>query len=203
MMFVDGFLKPPYMIKSLIKLIIFGGSVIFYRIRQKETLLLFSIEKKSLIRILLLSFGIYGIIIGAYRLTANWIDYSHITETLTSTIAVKKENFLYVSIYISLINSFLEEIFFRGYCYLTLRNHMSEKISCFFSAGLFALYHGGMLDGWFSILIYLLMLGLLFLAGLFFNKLDQKSGSILPSWLPHMFANFGINTIGFILFKII
>ena len=100
------------------------------------------------------------------------------------------------------MNSLLEEVFFRGYCYLLLRRYCDPKASFFFSAGLFAVYHGGMLDGWFSIFTYLLMLDGLLIAGGFFNWLDRKPESILPSWLPHMFANFGINTIGFLLFRL-
>jgi hypothetical protein len=36
-----------------------------------------------------------------------------------------------------------------------------------------------------------------------FNILNEKSENIYASWLSHMFANFAINTIGFILFGII
>jgi membrane protease YdiL (CAAX protease family) len=43
----------------------------------------------------------------------------------------------------------------------------------------------------------------LFVAGMLFNFLDFKSESIYPSWLTHMFTNFAINTVGFILFGIL
>ena len=36
-----------------------------------------------------------------------------------------------------------------------------------------------------------------------YNYLNEKCENIYPSWLVHMCANFGINTIGFILFGII
>lgn len=202
MMFVDGFIKPPYMVKSLIKIVVFGCIVLSFAILHKERLLLFKIRKESLFKTILLSAGVYLVIVIGYWLTSSFIDYSNITATLSTTIGVNKTNFLYVSLYISFVNSLLEEIFFRGYCYLTLRKYSNHKFSCLFSAVLFAIYHGGMLDGWFQVYIYILMIVLLFIAGLFFNVLDNKTDSILPSWLPHMFANFGINTVGFILFGI-
>lgn len=203
MMFVDGIVKPPYMVKSIIKLAAFGGGVLSYAVFGKEKLSFFGLEKKSLIKTLLLSAGVYAVIILGYSVTRSFIDYSNITGTLTSTIGVSRENFLYVSLYISFVNSLLEEIFFRGYCYLTLRKHTDSKFSFIFSAALFALYHGGMLDGWFNVFAYIFMLAALFGAGIFFNILDNKKDSILPSWLPHMFANFGINTVGFILFGMV
>lgn len=200
MIFVDGIVKPPYMVKSFIKIIVFGGNVLTYACLHKDKLPLFRSEKRSLIKTLMLSAGVYAVIIAGYLLTKNFIDYSNITDTLTSDIGVSKENFLYVSLYISFVNSLLEEIFFRGYCYLTLRKYTGNKFGCIFSAVLFAVYHGGMLDGWFNAAAYIFMIAALFMAGLFFNMLDNKQDSVLPSWLPHMFANFGINTVGFILF---
>lgn len=203
MILVDLIVKPPYFLKSIIKIILFGGSVLAFSLLHKEKPEFFKMQKKAFLTTLLLSAAVYGVILLAYRLTSSFIDYSNISSTLTSTIGVNKENFIFVSLYISFINSLLEEIFFRGYCFLTLRKHTNPKFSFLFSAGLFALYHGGVLDGWFNIFAYVLMLALLFLAGLFFNALDHKTESILPSWLPHMFANFGINTVGFMLFGLL
>jgi len=203
MMLIDGIVKPPYMIKSIIKIIVFGISILIFKLLHKENLLLFKIRKESFLKTILLAVSVYLVIILGYFLTRPIIDYSNITDTLTSTIGVSRENFIYVSLYISFINSLLEEIFFRGYCYLILRRFSSEKFSFLFSGAMFALYHGGMLTGWFHIGIYLLILALLMIAGFFFNMLDNKADSVLPSWLPHMFANFGINTVGFMLFGLI
>ena len=200
MMLIDGLWQPPYFLKSLLKIAVFGGSLLAYAGLYHETPVRFRTSGASLKRTVLLAVGIYALIVGGFFLTRQIIDYSHITGTLTSTIGVSKENFLYVSLYISLVNSLLEELFFRGYAYLTLRRYADPKFCCFLSAGLFAVYHGGMLYGWFHVGIYLLMLAGLFAAGLLFNALDNKPDAVLPSWLPHMFANFGINTAGFILF---
>ena len=60
-----------------------------------------------------------------------------------------------------------------------------------------------MMIGWFGIGIVLLALAGLYVGGVIFNILNEKSENIYASWLSHMFANFAINTIGFILFGII
>ena len=41
---------------------------------------------------------------------------------------------------------------------------------------------------------------LLTAAGLILNALNERSGSILTSWLLHMCANLAINTVGFYVF---
>jgi hypothetical protein len=61
----------------------------------------------------------------------------------------------------------------------------------------------GMTGGWFSIWIYILSMAGLFIGGCIFNYLNEKCESIYPSWIVHMFANFAINTVGFILFGIL
>lgn len=47
----------------------------------------------------------------------------------------------------------------------------------------------------------LMLATLLPAGGLIFNWLNEKLGCIYGSWLTHMFANFAINTIGFLLLK--
>ena len=44
------------------------------------------------------------------------------------------------------------------------------------------------------------MVGLV-IGGVIFNWLNEKLDTIYCSWLTHMFANFAINTIGFILLE--
>jgi membrane protease YdiL (CAAX protease family) len=118
-------------------------------------------------------------------------------------VGVTANNFILVALYISFINSLLEEFFFRGYAFVVLKQHVHKLYAYFFSAILFSLYHVGMMQGWFDFYIYILsMLGLL-IGGLIFNYLNDRWDSIYPSWLVHIFANLAINTVGLILFGII
>ena len=52
-------------------------------------------------------------------------------------------------------------------------------------------------------LLFLLALAGLTAGGVLFNLLDARAGTIFPSWAVHIFANLAINTVGFILFKIL
>ncbi len=201
---VDGIIQPQYAVKSAIKLVLFLIVPLSYFVFCKQELsglvALFKPSRKNILTALILGIAVYGVIIGGYYLLKGFINFSSIAESLTSNAGVSAENFLYVSLYISFVNSLLEEFFFRGFAFLTLKRHCNEKFAYIFSSALFAIYHIGMTAGWFNIGIYALALAGLFAGGCIFNYLNAKSGNIYISWIVHMFANFAINTIGFIMF---
>ena len=142
----------------------------------------------------------YIIILGGYFLLKDIFDFSSVTTSLTNNIGVTGKNFIFISLYISFVNSLLEEFFFRGFAFITLKRITSRKFAYLFSAAVFAVYHIAMMIGWFSLYVFLIVMAGLFAGGLIFNYLNEKSSTIYPSWLVHMFANFATNTIGFILF---
>lgn len=138
-----------------------------------------------------------------YVVLKNFIDINSIRTLISTTIGINADNFILVAIYISFINSLLEEFFFRGYSFLLLKEETNNKFAYLFSASLFSVYHVGMTSGWFNPIIYVLSLLGLFLGGCLFNYLNDKCKNIYPSWLVHMSANFAINTIGCLLFGIL
>lgn len=205
MAIVDGIIKPPYAIKSAAKLLLFLIAPFVYSGFDRDISLrsLFRADKRGMKLAFLLCIPVFAIILVAYILFRNVFDFSMITSALTGDIGVNKENFVFVAIYISFVNSLLEEFFFRGFAFLALAKSASKKYAYVFSAGVFALYHVAMMTGWFSVAVFVLALSGLFAGGITFNYLNDKSGNIYTSWLVHMFANFAINLIGFHLFGII
>ena len=194
MALVETVLQPGYFVKSCIKWTLFPG-LSFGSLRG-------SLRREGLGLGLCLGGGIFAVILASFFLFRNFIDLGAIADGLLGKEGISRENFLWVALYISICNSFLEELLFRGLGYLALRKHTSEAFAMVFSAGAFAVYHAAILDGWFSWWVYgLCMLGL-FLGGLIFNALDRKGG-ILPSWLAHAGANLAINTIGLMMFGMI
>ena len=194
MALVETVLQPGYLVKSCIKWVLFLGLSIGS--------LRGSLRREGLGLGLCLGGGIFAVILAAFFLFRDFIDLGTIADGLLGKEGISRENFLWVALYISICNSFLEELLFRGLGYLALRKHTSEAFAMVFSAGAFAVYHAAILDGWFSWWVYgLCMLGL-FLGGLIFNALDRKGG-ILPSWLAHAGANLAINTIGLMMFGMI
>ncbi len=203
---VDGVIQPAYFQRAGIKAVLFLLiPLIYFAFFQKDwgqvTALLLP-KKRELLLALALGLGVYAVILGGYRLFTKIYDISEIVLKLTANAGVSAGNFVYVSLYISLVNSLLEEFFFRGFAFLTLKKQAGRKYACLFSALVFAVYHLGMMAAgniWLSILA---LLGL-FLAGCVFNWFDERGGNIITSWLIHMFANFAINTIGFMIFGMI
>lgn len=201
---IDGYIQLPYLYKSILKIVLFSVVPMGYFFRYKDQfnrLKKLFIPKKSDFRLaFLLGISVYSVILLAYVVLRNHIDLSSIRESLTSGVGVNEHNFLYVAIYISIINSFLEEFFFRGFAFLILKENSGRLFAYVFSSLLFALYHVGMTSGWFHWSIYLLAMTGLFVGSCIFNYLNQKTENIYPSWIVHMFANIAINTVGFILF---
>ncbi|SHN10828.1 CPBP family intramembrane glutamic endopeptidase [Gracilibacillus kekensis] len=205
MAWVELFFVPDYIVKSFIKLIIFLLLPFIYiryftKLSFKD---LFSLKVKNLKVSSILAVGVFIIILSAYFSVGGFFDLSNITVMLEENIGVSKSNFLFVAIYIALVNSLLEEFFFRGFAFLALLKLSTRRLAYLFSAGMFSIYHIAMMTDWFSIWLFLLILVSLFVAGLLFNWLDEKTDSILPSWLVHVSANISINLIGIMLFELI
>lgn len=203
MALVDGVLRPGYAVKSLIKLSAFMLVPLMASLCDRELfyLRLLRPQKKGLLIALGLGVSLYVLILGAYFLIGPWFDLSGIAASLTANAGVTKDNFLFVSLYISFVNSFLEEFFFRGFVFTNLKNLAGRKASYLISAAAFALYHVTMMTGWFSPVLFLLVMAGLAVGGILFNYLNERLGTIYGSWLTHMFANFAINTIGFLLLQ--
>lgn len=204
---VDGIIRPEYFVKSAIKIVLFLLVPMMYFAINKgelgEVKKLFKPRLKHVAIALGLGALVYGFILGGYFILRNIMDFSGVASQLTESAGVSADNFIYISLYISFVNSFLEEFLFRGFAFFTLKRLTTRKFAYTFSAFAFALYHSGMTAGWFNIGIFLLTLAGLYAAGVIFNILNEKSGNIYTSWLVHMCANFAINTVGFILFGMI
>ena len=203
MALVDGVLRPGYAIKSAIKIALFMLIPLIASRLDRSVLYLQLLrpKKKGLLPAIALGIGIYVVILSGYFLVSPFFDFSQIAGALTDNAGVTKENFLYVSLYISFANSFLEEFFFRGFVFTNLKQHSGRKLAYIFSAAAFSLYHVAMMIGWFSPALFLLVMVGLVIGGMIFNWLNEKLDTIYCSWLTHMLANFAINTIGFILLK--
>lgn len=201
---------PNYFVKILIKILLFLVFPSIFFILNKNDLnkfkQIFIFDKNKIIKPLLLGITVYIVILLSYFFTKNIIDFSNVTSNLTNGMGITANNFIYVSLYIAFMNSFLEEFFFRGYGFIILKKYTTRKFAYIFSPLIFAIYHIGMLNDifrQFSISILLLIFLGLIIGGYIFNYLNEADENIYSSWFVHMFANFAINTIGLILFGIL
>ncbi|MGG7142321.1 CPBP family intramembrane glutamic endopeptidase [Clostridium nigeriense] len=204
--FIDAVISPQYLIKSFIKIILFSIMPILYS-RYDTNLNLSSLfkvkSKKEIIIAILSGVAIFTVILGAYFIIGNFFDFSNVVSSLSENAGINNNNFLFVTIYISFINSLLEEFYFRGFAFLKLKEVSTRKFAYIFSSLAFAFYHIAMMIGWFDISLFILTIVGLFVGGLIFNYFNGKYKNIYVTWLIHMFANFAINYIGFMLFNIV
>jgi uncharacterized protein len=202
--YIDAVWQPGYAIKSCIKIVLFGIMPFFIvlKLTSGNFDTMFQLKWASVWRSALLGIAVYIVIVGGYILLREWIDFSNITTSLNDSVGVNARNFIFVAFYISIVNSFLEEFFFRGFSYTVLkaRGPIFAYTIC---SILFALYHVAMMIGWYDWSIFSLAILALFGAGIVFHVLNERSGTIYTSWIVHMCSNLGINTVGFILFGII
>ena len=205
MAYVEIVVAPGYAVKSVIKIGLFLGVPLLFLITSKKISFrsLFPMKKGewrfSVILAAVTFFGILGI----YLIIGPFFDFSAVAPSLQDRLGIDGNNFIFIALYISFINSLLEEFFFRGFAFLSLLKTSGRKLAYGFSAMSFALYHVSIMNGWFSALLMGLVIVSLLFAGLLFDYLDEKEGSILPSWMVHISANFAINLIGFIILGMI
>lgn len=120
------------------------------------------------------------------------IDFVALKIELAEKLKVTKSVFIFVALYITFINSFIEEFFFRGVVYLGLDREGKRVLGSLFSGILFGLYHMAMFASWFSpILVFICVLGLS-IVGVFFNYVNRRTKSFLNSWVIHMIADTSI-----------
>jgi len=203
---IEIYLKPEYMLKSIYKIFLFAGLPLIYcafdkNIKFKEFFIVR--DKKQVLISVALGLGVYLIILAVYFIIQKFIDLDNIALQLENNLNVNKDNFVFVALYISFVNSMLEELFFRGFAFLTLNKNSSKLYSYGLSALAFSIYHVSILANWFNVIIYVIFIAGLFGVGLLFNWLNEKYENIYNSWIIHMCANFSINTIGFMMFGII
>lgn len=192
---VERVIQPGYLVKSLLKLLLFPAVTFALGFRG-------GLRREGLGLGLALGSMIFAVILAAFFLFRSFIDLDAIAAGILNKEGISRENFLWVALYISFINSALEELLFRGLAYLELRRHASERFAMVFSAACFAGYHVAILTGWFTWWVYGLCLLGLFIGGLIFNFLDRR-GSLLPSWLAHAAADLAINTIGLMMYNLV
>lgn len=190
-----------YWITSLVKLIVFGAVPLCYLLKEKAKCrqILILKDHKALKIPAFLGVGCCVVIWIGYWLLSSFFDRQQILSGLMAQ-SITKAVYPFVFLHIVLINSFLEEFFFRGFLFRNLYLSGHKAYAYWFSSVLFSLYHISIFQSWFSPpMVALCLMGLVG-AGVFFCEVDRRYDNIYGGWLIHLGANVGINVIGAWLF---
>ncbi len=199
MIFVESVLLPAYVVKTAFKLVLFLGSVFFCSLMYDFRILSKEYNPNALKLIIFLGICVYLFILAGYFIIHDFLDVEQIRQSLMGKEGIDGSNFIFVALYISIVNSFVEELLFRGLAFRELHQKGHCFLAYVFSAGAFAIYHVGIISGWFSFPVFVLMVVGLFVAGILLNFFCHYADSILGSWVIHATANLAINTIGFMI----
>jgi len=199
MIFIETELQPSYGLKSAVKIGLFAGAILFSAKWFGVKPPLCRPDKSCLKKCAVIAAAVFTVILTAYFLCGWLIDFEQIRAALMEKEHIQRENFIFAALYISICNSFIEEIFFRGFVFLGLYGLGYRRTAYLYSAAAFAVYHIGIISAWFSWYLYLAALAALFFAGILLDFFAKRGNSFLCSWLIHICANLGINAIGFMI----
>lgn len=197
-----------YVIKTSVKLVLFLLIPVIYFIHTRDRNMYISStsrsrKNRSLLIGLLSGLLFFAVLAAAYYFLQSFIDFKPIISELETKLQITPLNFIFVGIYITLGNSFIEEFFFRGFVFLGIYKSGRHGTAYLFSSLLFALYHIMIFKNWFTLPLFLLALSGLFLVGLLFCWMNSKSRNFLNSWIAHILADAAIILIGLKMFGII
>lgn len=145
----------------------------------------------------ILGLGIILIIV-VPQVADKFTDVGRIADTMHKK-GMNKRNVIFVYSYIAIVNSFIEELMFRGIGYIELKKYIPEKYACNISAILFALYHIAIVNGAVNIWLTILAVIALYIAGVILNMMDKKTNTIMPSYMVHSLSNWILNIIGYLI----
>lgn len=206
--FIEQVLGVNYALKTLSKLILFIIiPYIYIKFIGKSNMItelnLKHLDSKKFKLGFLFGVSSFLIVLISYFLFKGVINLNNIARELQNKSKINPTNFIFVGLYITFINSFLEEFFFRGFIFLNLYNIGKERWAYIYSSFLFGIYHIAIFETWFNIgLILISLLGLI-VVGFIFDWLNTKSKNFINSWIVHILADSAIILIGFKMFNII
>ena len=205
MYIIEQYTSCSYLIKTIIKIIIFTGlPILSAEITKygtiKQTLGIQHIKIRKLKTGFIIGAAVFLIITAAYFLLGNMIDFDSIKNELETKLKITSSTFIFVGLYITFINSFIEELFFRGYIFLNLYNSGFRKTGFTVSSLLFGLYHMAIFQTWFPAPLLVLSVTALVITGIFFNYMNIKNRNFLNSWIVHIIADTAVIIIGLRMF---
>ena len=192
-----------YTYTSALKVFLFILSPIAYYAMSKDGnlrgLLTLGGDRKHLKQAGLLGLLVFAVILAGFAAFRPLLDESMIMGALAD-VGIDSGNYFLAFIYVVLVNAAVEEVFFRGFVFLTLYRMDYRRFAYIFSSLLFALYHVSVIRNGVSLPLLVLSTCALGGVGLLFNEITRRCDSIFGSLIVHMSANLAINFIGAYIF---
>lgn len=202
---LEQILAADYATKTAAKVLLFTAApFIYWRLSGKRGFMDgIKLSEPLYVPELLLGAASFAVIFLVYFLLGGYVDFGAIAIDLSARAQVNASNYPFVGGYIVFGNSFLEELFFRGFVFLGLYRQGFRKTAYIYSSALFGVYHLAIIGTWISFELLALAMAGLFLGGFVFCWLDSRRGNIAGSWIVHILADSAIVLIGMNMFNLI
>jgi len=189
-----------YTYTSAAKLMLFVATPIIYFALSKDGKFkdMFRVEKgtKAIKYSLLFGLATFVVVLLLFIIIRPWLDGEMIINAM-SNVGITRENYIFAAMYYIVVNVALEELFFRGFIFLTLYKMGYRAYAHVFSALLFAIYHVAIMQHGVDTGILLLATGGLVAVGFLFNEITRRCNNVFGSYIVHFSASLAIVIAGF------
>ena len=143
-----------------------------------------------------------GLIIGASLIALYFLFFKNILDFTmlkykATQLGFSGTNFIFLAIFITIINSSIEEYYWRWFAFTKLRNVVSSRKAILISAFGFSFHHIIVLISYFGIPFGMLFSFGVFLGGLIWAYFYDKYDSILPCIVSHLIIDAAVMAIGY------
>ncbi len=123
--------------------------------------------------------------LASFFLFQDSLDTQTIITKLQDIISLNHNNILFIGLYIIVINSLLEEFFWRGFLFAKLQTLITPWKASVISGIAFSFHHMMFYSTWFTPVFFIIATLGLVLYSIIMNFLYQKYQDVLSCWLVH------------------
>lgn len=149
----------------------------------------FASFKKNFFKSLFLGLILASIYLVTFFTLSQFIDFQSIVQGLKSKADIDVSNILFIGLYIILINSLLEEFFWRGFLFDEMSKIMRPWLASGFTGVAFAFHHLMFYYAWFTTPVFLLVSAGLAGFAIIINMVFSRYQDLFSCWFIHMFAD--------------
>lgn len=175
------------------------GPVLWWRLVQRQPL---SIPKPDRTSVWLgMSTGtvLALIIIGAYWFIGRpFIDFSALADLMNTFGLDNVPQYLGLVVYLTLVNSLIEEYVFRWFMQKQLTRFMPGAIAVLAAAAIFTLHHTVVLSAYIPVLFNVLASLGVFTGALIWSWLYYRTGNLWSAYISHIGADIGVFVVGYL-----
>ena len=202
------FLPSNYLFSSLYK-VTFLFPFFYYLILEKKTFKQIYKEnlstktfKQNWKKMALIGISLAVIYLGTFFFLKGFLDLSTVIEKLQALASINTTNIIFIGIYIIVINSFLEELFWRAFLFKKMKENIGN--ASYFITGLaFSFHHIMFYYDWFTLPFFLLVTIGLSIYAIIMNYLFNKYQDLYSCWFVHAIVDTTQIFIALIIFGII